>query len=79
MLKQGKVVLTMGARQAGKTAMLKGHLGGSINYVAMEEPAAYAQTQSDAVPFFQSHELPIIIDEVQRVPELFSPIKWIVE
>ena len=79
MLKQGKVVLVAGARQVGKTTMLKKHLGDSFNYVTMEEPAAYVQAKTDAVLFFQSHELPIIIDEIQRVPELFSPIKWIVD
>lgn len=79
MLKQGKVVLVTGARQVGKTTMLREHLGDSFNYVTMEEPAAYTQAKSDAVLFFQSHELPIIIDEIQRVPELFSPIKWIVD
>lgn len=79
MLKQGKVVLVTGARQVGKTTMLQKHLGSAFNYVTMEEPAAYAQAKSDAVLFFQSRELPLIIDEVQRVPELFSPIKWIVD
>ena len=79
MLKQGKVVLITGARQVGKTAMLRERLGDSFDYITMEEPAAYVQAKSDAVLFFQSHELPVIIDEVQRVPELFSPIKWIVD
>ncbi len=79
MLAQGKVVLVTGARQVGKTTMLKEHLGSAFNYVTMEEPAVYAQVKSDASLFFQSHESPIIIDEIQRVPELFSPIKWVVD
>ena len=79
MLKQGKVVLVTGARQVGKTTVLKQHLGNDFNYVSMENPRDYLLAKEDAVLFFESKTLPLIIDEVQRVPELFSPIKWIVD
>lgn len=79
MLTQGKVVLITGARQVGKTTVLKEHLGGSFSYVSMENPRDYLLAKQDAVLFFDSHELPLIVDEVQRVPELFSPVKWIVD
>ena len=78
MLKQGKVVLVTGARQVGKTTVLKQHLGNDFN-VSMETPRDYLLAKEDAVLFFESKTLPLIIDEVQRVPELFSPIKWIVD
>ncbi|MBF1650552.1 MAG: ATP-binding protein [Rothia dentocariosa] len=79
MLKQGKVVFVTGARQVGKTTVLKQHLGNDFNYVSMENPRDYLLAKEDAVLFFESKTLPLIIDEVQRVPELFSPIKWIVD
>ena len=79
MLAQGKVVLMTGARQVGKTTVLKQHLGDAFDYVSMENPRDYLLAKEDAVLFFESHDLPIIIDEVQRVPELFSPVKWIVD
>lgn len=79
MLTQGKVVLITGARQVGKTTVLKEHLGGSFSYVSMENPRDYLLAKQDAVLFFDTHELPLIVDEVQRVPELFSPVKWIVD
>lgn len=79
MLTQGKVILVTGARQVGKTTMLKEHLGDSFSYVSMENPRDYLLVKQDAVLFFNFHELPLIIDEVQRVPELFSPVKWIVD
>lgn len=79
MLKQGKVVLVTGARQVGKTTVLKQHLGNDFNYVSMENPRDYLLAKEDSVLFFESKVLPLIIDEVQRVPELFSPIKWIVD
>lgn len=79
MLKQGKVVLVTGARQVGKTTVLREHLGSTFDYVTMEDPAAYVQAKSDAVLFFEMHSLPLIVDEIQRVPELFSPMKWLVD
>ncbi|QWT17549.1 ATP-binding protein [Collinsella sp. zg1085] len=79
MLTQGKVVLVTGARQVGKTTVLKKHLGNSFNYVSMENPRDYLLAKQDALLFFDSHDLPLIIDEIQRVPELFSPVKWIVD
>lgn len=79
MLRQFKVVLVTGARQVGKTTVLEEHLGNRFSYVTMENPASYDLALSDAVLFFQSQDLPLIIDEVQRVPALFQTTKWIVD
>ena len=79
MLGQGKVVLVTGARQVGKTTMLRHHLGSRYNYVTMEDPSALLQATQDALLFFRSHELPIIIDEVQKAPQLFSTVKFLVD
>lgn len=79
LLRQGKVVLVTGARQVGKTTVLREHLGSSFGYVSMENPRDYLLAKQDAALFFESKSLPLIIDEVQRVPELFSPLKRIVD
>ena len=79
MLGQGKVVLVTGARQVGKTTMLQEHLSGSFSYVSLENPEDYLLAQSDAMLFFDEHSLPLIIDEVQRVPGLFSAVKAVVD
>lgn len=79
MLRQFKVVLVTGARQVGKTTVLEERLGDRFSYVTMENPASYDLALSDAVLFFQSQDLPLIIDEVQRVPALFQTTKWIVD
>lgn len=79
MLRQFKVVLVTGARQVGKTTVLEERLGGRFSYVTMEDPASYDLAISDAVLFFQSQDLPLIIDEVQRVPALFQTTKWVVD
>ena len=79
MLGQFKVVLVTGARQVGKTTVLKECLVGSYSYVSLENPAAFSMADSDPVLFFQANDLPLIVDEVQRVPGLFQTAKFIVD
>ncbi len=79
MLRQGKVVLVTGARQVGKTTMLKRHLGSGFTYVTMDDARDRALAKQDAKLFFDSKDIPIIIDEIQRAPELFLPLKLLVD
>lgn len=73
-----KAVLVTGARQVGKTTMLR-HLADGENrtYVTLDNLMARNLAKSDPVLFFQTYKPPIIIDEVQYAPELFSQIKII--
>ncbi len=75
-----KAVLVTGARQVGKTTMLR-HLSKNQNrtYVTLDNLMARNLAKSDPVLFFQTYKPPIIIDEVQYAPELFSQIKIICE
>lgn len=71
-----KVILVTGARQVGKTTMMK-HLceGQNRTYVTLDNKLARELAQSDPVLFFQTYKPPILIDEVQYAPELFGQIK----
>lgn len=71
-----KAVLVTGARQVGKTTMLR-HLaeGQNRTYVTLDNIMARTLAKSDPVLFFQTYKPPIIIDEVQYAPELFQQIK----
>lgn len=71
-----KAVLVTGARQVGKTTMLR-HLseGEERTYVTLDNLMARNLAQSDPALFFQTYKLPILIDEVQYAPELFNQIK----
>lgn len=71
-----KAVLVTGARQVGKTTMLK-HLseGQNRTYVTLDNRMARELAQTDPVLFFQTYKPPILIDEVQYAPELFGQIK----
>ena len=71
-----KAILVTGARQVGKTTMLK-HLaeGTDRTYVTMDNMMARELAKSDPVLFFQTYKPPILIDEIQKAPELFEQIK----
>lgn len=73
-----KVVLVTGARQVGKTTMLK-HLseGQHRTYVNLDNAMIRDLAQTDPALFFQTYKPPIIIDEVQKAPQLFEQIKII--
>ncbi len=73
-----KAVLVTGARQVGKTTMLR-HLvqGQDRTYVSLDNLMARELAKTDPVLFFQTYKPPILIDEVQYAPELFSQIKII--
>lgn len=75
-----KVVLVTGARQVGKTTMLK-HLaeGTGRTYVSLDDLMARELAQSEPALFFQAYKPPILIDEVQYAPQLFEHIKLICE
>ncbi len=73
-----KAILVTGARQVGKTTMLK-HLceGQERTYVTLDNMMARTLAQTDPALFFQTYKPPILIDEVQYAPELFSEIKML--
>lgn len=73
-----KVLLVTGARQVGKSTMLK-HLAEDTGrtVVSMDDARNRELARRDPGLFFQTFKLPILIDEVQKAPELFEHIKLI--
>lgn len=59
-----KVILVTGARQIGKTTMLKHLAESNRTYVMMDNPMARELAQSDPVLFFQTYKTSVLIDEV---------------
>ena len=71
-------LLITGPRQAGKTTMLrslmeKEQLG--REYVTLDDLAVRDMAKNDPALFLQLHKPPVLIDEVQYAPELFTYIK----
>lgn len=73
-----KVVMVTGARQVGKSTMLK-HLAEDTDrvYVSMDDADLRELANNDPKLFFQMYQPPVLIDEVQKAPALFEEIKVI--
>ena len=76
-----KAVVVTGPRQVGKTTMLK-HLmaqdeeqGIERSYVTMDDTALRQLAVGDPALFLQRYKAPILIDEIQKAPELLPYIK----
>ena len=73
-LTRSPVVLLTGARQPGKTTLVK-ELESDYTYVTFDNLSALSSAQTDPHGFINELKKPVIIDEAQRVPELFYAIK----
>ena len=69
-----KSVLVTGARQIGKTEMIK-KLFPDKKYVLIDDPFIEEQANNNPNMFMMLNQPPVIYDEVQRAPGLFRYIK----
>ena len=76
--KRKPVLVLTGARQVGKSTMLK-EIYSSINYVTLNRPLVRESAKDNPSIFFDEHKPPIIINEIQKAAELFDYIKDIVD
>ncbi len=76
--KMFKAILVTGARQVGKTTMLK-NLKPDIQYVTLDDMLLNQSAQEEPEMFLKSNQPPIIIDEVQYAPDLLRYIKIVVD
>ena len=68
-------ILITGPRQVGKTTCLRQLMDDNREYVTLDDMEERSLAKRDPALFFQLHTTPIMIDEVQYAPELFSYIK----
>lgn len=74
------VVLLTGSRQTGKTTLVeavakeKGY-----SFVTFDDATVLQSAQRDPQGWLGSLKKPVIIDEIQRLPEIFLAIKWDVD
>lgn len=69
-----KAVLITGPRQVGKSTVLQ-HMHEGRSYLTFDDPIVMAQAKTDPGLFLRNVRLPVVLDEVQYVPELFPYIK----
>ncbi|MCD7883645.1 MAG: ATP-binding protein [Lachnospiraceae bacterium] len=72
-------LLITGPRQVGKTTVLRQLMSSERTYVTLDDMEERKLAKQDPALFFQMHDLPVLIDEVQYAPELFSYIKIAVD
>lgn len=73
------VLLITGPRQVGKTTLLEQCANDGRGYVTLDDLEQRELAQNDPALFLQAHKPPVIIDEVQYAPQLFSAIKIAVD
>lgn len=71
-----RAVMVSGARQVGKSTMLE-HLAKNQGrtIVTLDNATDRHLAQSDPALFFQTYQPPLLIDEIQKAPDLLEPIK----
>ena len=76
--KMFKTILVTGARQVGKTTMLK-NIKPNINYITLDDMILNQSAVEDPDLFLKANKPPIIIDEIQYAPNLLRYIKIAVD
>ena len=77
-IRQTKVILITGARQTGKTTVIKNTFP-EFNYITLDDENMLMLAKQDPSLFFKDQDFPLIIDEVQYAEELFRTIKLLVD
>ncbi|MYB33877.1 MAG: ATP-binding protein [Gammaproteobacteria bacterium] len=67
-------ILLTGVRQCGKTTLLK-HVFPKAHYVLLEDPDVVYRVGRDPKGFLDNLKHPVILDEIQNIPELFGYIR----
>ncbi|MDR0852806.1 MAG: ATP-binding protein [Clostridiales Family XIII bacterium] len=76
--KRKSVIVLTGARQVGKSTMLK-ETSPALNYIALNNPLVRQSVKVSPSLFFETYKPPVIVDEIQKAAELFDYIKDIVD
>src|SRR5215218_11119085 len=73
------VTMVVGPRQSGKSTLVTSFVDGDRHggglYVNFDDPTLVASVRADPVGFVRDLSGTVVLDEVQRVPEVFLPIK----
>jgi hypothetical protein len=76
--RQRPVLLLTGARQAGKTSVVR-RVFPDHSFVSLDLPSEAEQAEKDPGGFLARHPPPLIIDEVQYAPGVFRHLKVLVD
>lgn len=71
-------VVVTGPRRAGKTTLLR-RLFPKSQFVLLEDPDTLSRVKADPRGFLESLKPPVILDEIQNAPEMFSYIRTVID
>ncbi len=77
--RQFPVLLVTGARQVGKTTLLRSLARTGRRYVTLDDPLVLRLARDDPALFIQTYPPPVLIDEVQYAPQILPHIKMAVD
>lgn len=80
-LTDSPVILIHGARQTGKSTLVKSLAENEYpaKYLTFDDTGILSAAQSNPLDFISGYDDNLVIDEVQRVPEIFLAIKSLVD
>jgi uncharacterized protein len=76
--KQFKAVALVGPRQSGKTTLAR-HVFPNLSYVSLENPDSRRFALDDPRGFLAQYSKGAILDEAQRLPEIFSYLQQVLD
>ncbi len=76
-LRDTPIVMVVGARQSGKSTLVLQAKTSDFNpqYLTLDDPIILNSAKSNPTAFLENFQTPLIIDEIQRAPDLFLPLK----
>jgi len=77
-LKKFPIVAVLGARQTGKSTLVRDLLRTKRKYLTLDDTMNILLAEQDAESFL-GQDVPVTIDEVQKAPGLFPAMKKIVD
>jgi predicted AAA+ superfamily ATPase len=83
-LRQDRMLVLTGSRQVGKTTFCERQLPPELDvpytYISFDDPDERNRFQKAAVSILESLTAPLVIlDEVQKIPALFDPLKFVTD
>lgn len=83
-IKKEKVIALTGSRQTGKTTLCDELLPKSANlshtYISFDDPDERLRFNKDPITILEALDTPLVIlDEVQKIPSLFDPLKYVID
>ena len=78
LLRAFPAVLLVGPRQCSKSTLAR-HVLPDWTYLDLERPADLSILTADLEGFFDAHPRSVVLDEAQRLPEVFSVLRYVID